>query len=64
MRASSGMIGTIRWAKPLSRSRLRNITANAMVVETDRFPEPSFELGQGLVGRSGQRTGPDHAVGE
>ena len=41
VRASSGMIGTIRWPSPLSRSRLRSITANAMVVDTDRLPEPA-----------------------
>ncbi len=53
VRASSGMIGTIRWPSPLSRSRLRSITANAMVVDTDRLPEPASNSARVLSAGAG-----------
>ena len=40
VRASSGMIGTIRSPMTLSRSRLRSSLAKAIVVDTSCLPEP------------------------
>ena len=41
VRASSGMIGTTRWPTAVSRNSARSSTANAIVVETDRGPDPA-----------------------
>ena len=40
VRASSGMIGTIRLPMPGSRSRLRSRPANTIVVDAARVPLP------------------------
>ena len=42
VRASSGMIGTIAIAQPLSRSRLRSSLAKAIVVDASCVPEPAM----------------------
>jgi hypothetical protein len=40
VRASSGMIGTIRWPNSLSRMRSLSSRTNAIVVATCCLPEP------------------------
>ena len=57
VRASSGMIGTIRGPSSLSRMRLRRIRAKTIVVETG-VCAAGRELGVDLGRRGGQRRRP------
>ncbi|MNG05775.1 hypothetical protein D3C84_889850 [compost metagenome] len=41
VRASSGMIGTMRWPSSLSLTSCARMRTKAMVVEISRSPEPS-----------------------
>ena len=56
VRASSGMIGTIRGPTCSSRARLRNRRVKPIVVETSWLPDPARSSANGLsVGRSSLR---------
>ncbi len=55
VRASSGMIGTIRGPMCSSRARLRSSRVKPIVVETAWLPEPAAQLGERLVGRQLER---------
>ena len=63
VRASSGMIGTIRGPSSLSRMRFRRIRVKTIVVETG-VSEPAGELLVDAVGRRRQRRRADDALRE
>ena len=59
VRASSGMIGTMRGPKPSARARLRSRRVKAMVVDTACAPEPAGNSSKVESGGSVER--PAHA---